>query len=90
MLGAGDEARKLIPSVLLTLGGHMNTIKGSLRILGVLLLTACDPQGPGASGIIELSPSVETTRFGWLEVRVYPDDGESFSADSVPLDGPVG
>jgi hypothetical protein len=67
----------------------MNVPKSLLPHLAMLALLGCDPQGAGASGVIELGAGIDPRSFAWLEIRAYPDDNDAFAADRIPLDGPV-
>jgi hypothetical protein len=67
----------------------MNLLRSLLPCLALLALVACDPQGAGASGVIELGAGLDPKDFVWLEIRAYPDDNDAFAADRIPLDGPV-
>lgn len=53
------------------------------------LLCSCDPEGPGASGLISLAPKLDAKTFSSLELRAYPDASSSFDAAKVPADAPA-
>jgi hypothetical protein len=52
-------------------------------------LCGCDPEGPGASGLVSLAPNVDAKRFSSLELRAYPDASSSFDVAEVPADAPA-
>ena len=56
--------------------------------LAALGLLACDPAGPGASGVIKLSGDLDARDFSTLEIRVYADAGEKFIREAVPTQAP--
>lgn len=63
---------------------------GLLLLLGsAVALMGCDPEGPGASGVIRLAPKLDAKTFSTLELRAYPDTSSSFEAAQVPADAPA-
>ncbi len=50
-----------------------------------VLLCACDPQAPGATGTIDLDPSIDPAGYGWLQIVAHADrDGAFQVADLDP------
>jgi hypothetical protein len=54
-----------------------------------VLSVACDPEGPGASGVIELSPEIAAEDFATLEIRAYPDEQAAFDVARMPALAPA-
>ncbi len=49
-----------------------------LALLPFLLGVACDPQGPGAMGQLNVSPEADIEAGRTLEIRAFPDDSKPF------------
>jgi hypothetical protein len=55
-------------------------------VAAALALAACDPEGPGAEGILTLSGVTDTSSFTTLEMRMFPDvDGRFDLAGPPPV-----
>ena len=54
-------------------------------LVPLLLGAACDPQGPGAMGQLTVSPEVTPEAARTLEIRLVPDDGNTFDPGSADL-----
>ncbi len=54
-----------------------------LLLMLPLLVAGCDPQGPGAAGQIKLSPDINIGSGKTLEVRAFPDDGQTFDPETT-------
>lgn len=52
-----------------------------------MLLTACDPLGPGAIGQLIISPDIPLATGRRLEMRAFADDGKPFDPATVNWSG---
>jgi len=67
------------------LGAPPRRIRLLYLLFPLLLVAACDPQGPGAMGRLSLSPRTDLDRGLTLEIRMVRDDGEPFDPTIADL-----
>ena len=58
---------------------------GAVVLLSVFAILGCDPEGPGAEGIVSLDGTIDSTTFVTLEVRAFPDDDPAFDITTAPV-----
>jgi hypothetical protein len=53
-------------------------------LVATMASVACDPEGPGAQGVISVGSAVRTKDFASLQVSAYPDSAKDFDPENIP------